>query len=213
MSAPTDGQDTEQQYFKVTPGGAYYATMSQEAEPQRALLLQLLSSEAAVPYIQRLLAKLTGLDDEAAQVLLDRMMSNSLVELVTDPRDMAGGALEQILPELISPLGDGKSLLSDEQGFCLAHQGFSNEEADAVSGLAADLLMVRERHERLITSNLGLVGSSWGLVNSVGQTDLGFWVLYIGREKFILAIEGVPHLNRQSFVDLSSVLIRRYLDH
>ncbi len=206
-------QESEQLFFQVTPAGAYYATMTQEPEAQRALLLQLLSSDTSVPYIPALLSKLTGLDESSAEALLREMTEQELLALTAQPELTVSGALEQILPDLISPLGEGKVLLSDEQGFCLAHQGFSTDEADAVSGLAADLLMLQERHDRLINTHLGLMSSSWALVNAVGQSELGFWVLYIGREKFLLAIEGLPFLNRQPFVDLSSVLIRRYLDH
>lgn len=213
MSASDKEQGSEQLYFEVTPTGAYYATMSQEPDAQRALLLQLLSSDTAVPYLPALLTKLTGLEADAARDLLKQMQADSMIKLSNRPPKMITGTLEQILPDLIDPLGDGKVLLSDEQGFCLAHQGFTSDEADAVSGLAADLLMLQERHERLINSHLGLWASSWALVNSVGQSDLGFWAMYIGREKFLLVVEGVPFLNRQPFVDLSSVLIRRYLDH
>ena len=79
--------------------------------------------------------------------------------------------------------------------------------------MALLVMMLTERHERLIKDQLELFGCSWALVNAVGQSDLGFWVLTIGREKFLLIIEGMPYLNRQPFVDLASVLIRRYLDH
>jgi hypothetical protein len=206
-----DGGETL--YFQVLPAGAYYATFSREPEDMRALLLQLLSSDTPVPYIPSLLEKLTGLDTEGAQRLLDEMQTRNFIELVGEPLEIASGALEQILPDLIAPLGEGKVLLADEQGFSLAHKGFERDEEEAVAGLAADVMMLTERHERLIKDQLELFGCSWALVNAVGQSDLGFWVLTIGREKFLLIIEGMPYLNRQPFVDLASVLIRRYLDH
>ncbi|WP_432694932.1 hypothetical protein ACQUQP_10235 [Marinobacterium sp. YM272] len=200
-------------YFQVLPAGAYYATFSAEPDDMRALLLQLLSSDTAVPYIPALLGKLTGLNNEEADKLLTNMCGRNFLELVTEPLEIVSGALQDILPDLIAPLGEGKVLLADEQGFSLAQKGFEREEEDAVAGLAADVIMLYERHESLIANQLGLLGCSWALVNAVGQSDLGFWVLTIGREKFLLIIEGMPYLNRQPFVDLTSVLIRRYLDH
>lgn len=209
---PHSGSD-ETLYFQVLPAGAYYATFSSEPDDTRALLLQLLSSDTPVPYIPALLEKLTGLDAEGAQQLLVDMHSRNFIELLATPHEIVDGALAAILPELIAPLGEGRVLLSDEQGFALAQKGFDPADEETVAGLAADVMMLSERHSKLINNDLGLYGCSWALVNAVGQSDLGFWVLSIGREKFMLIIEGMPFLNRQSFVDLTSVLIRRYLDH
>ncbi|MBR9882552.1 MAG: hypothetical protein GYB21_02385 [Oceanospirillales bacterium] len=179
----------------------------------RALLLQLLSSDTPVPYIPALLERLTGLGADDAQQLLVDMHSRNFIELMANPHEIVNGSLERILPDLIAPLGEGKVLLSDEQGFSLAQKGFEPADEEAVAGLAADIMMLSERDTSLINNHLGLYGCSWALVNAVGQSDLGFWVLTIGREKFLLIIEGMPYLNRQPFVDLTSVLIRRYLDH
>ena len=92
-------------------------------------------------------------------------------------------------------------LLSDEQGFALAQCGFSNEDSEALAGMAADLMALGERHKALVDNRLQLYGCSWALVNSVGQSELGFWIICVGREKFLLIIEGMPYLNRQPFVD------------
>jgi hypothetical protein len=216
MGAPSSkplGQADETLYFQVLPAGAYYATFSSEPDEMRALLLQLLSADTPVPYMPALMEKLTGRDADGAMAMLDDMCTRNFLELVPTPNEVVSGPLEVVLPELIAPLGEGKVLLADEQGFSLAHKGFSPEEEEAVAGLAADVMLLSERHEQLINSQLELYGCSWALVNSVGQSDLGFWVITVGRERFLLIIEGMPYLNRQPFVDLTSVLIRRYLDH
>lgn len=213
QSLKPHSESDETLYFQVLPAGAYYATFSGEPDEMRALLLQLLSSDTPVPYIPALLERLTGLDAEGAQQILVDMHSRNFIELLPNPNEIVTGSLEKILPDLIAPLGEGKVLLADEQGFSLAQKGFSAADEEAVAGLAADIMMLSERHSKLINDNLGLYGCSWALVNAVGQSDLGFWVLSIGREKFLLIIEGMPYLNRQPFVDLTSVLIRRYLDH
>lgn len=210
---PEERREAGTQYFYVTPAGAFYATLSAEPEEMRALLLQLLSADTAIPVVPGLMARLTGLNQDDAEAMLDRLISGGMLELRAHPDEVATGALEQMLPKLIGPLGEGKVLLADEQGFALAQKGFSAEEAEALAALAADLLLLHERHQRLTQVHLELFGCSWALVNSVGQSELGFWVINVGREKFLLVIEGMPYLNRHSFVDLASVLIRRYLDH
>lgn len=206
-------QNDTPRYFQVTPSGAYYATLNTEPEALRALLLQLLSADTHIPYISSLLQKLTGMAEEEAEALLDKAVQHGFIDLPQDPEPIAAGTIEQLLPEFLPQLADGRVLLADDQGFCLGQSGFDAEEAEAVAGMAADLVSMHERHQRLLASHLGFNGSSWALVDAVGQSELGFWTLHVGEQKFLLIMEGMPHLNRQPFVDLMSVLIRRYLDY
>jgi len=206
-------QNDTPRYFQVTPSGAYYATLNTEPEALRALLLQLLSADTHIPYISSLLQKLTGMGEEEAQTLLDKAVQHGFVDLPQNPESIATGTIEQLLPEYLPQLADGRVLLADDQGFCLGQSGFGAEEAEAVAGMAADLVSMHERHQALLGRHLGLDGSSWALVDAVGQSELGFWTLHVGEQKFLLILEGMPHLNRQPFVDLMSVLIRRYLDY
>lgn len=206
-------QNDTPRYFQVTPSGAYYATLNTEPEALRALLLQLLSADTHIPYISSLLQKLTGMGEEEAQTLLDKAVQHGFVDLPQNPEPIAAGTIEQLLPEFLPQLADGRVLLADDQGFCLGQSGFGPEEAEAVAGMAADLVSMHERHQALLGRHLGFDGSSWALVDAVGQSELGFWTLHVGEQKFLLILEGMPHLNRQPFVDLMSVLIRRYLDY
>jgi hypothetical protein len=206
-------QNDTPRYFQVTPSGAYYATLNTQPEPLRALLLQLLSADTHIPYLGSLLQKLTGMDENEAQALLDKALHHGFVDLSQNPDPIATGTIEQLLPEYLPQLADGRVLLADDQGFCLGQSGFDSEEAEAVAGMAADLVSMHERHQGLLNRHLGLEGSSWALVDAVGQSELGFWTHHVGEQKFLLILEGMPHLNRQPFVDLMSVLIRRYLDY
>lgn len=206
-------QNDTPRYFQVTPSGAYYATLNTEPEALRALLLQLLSADTHIPYISSLLQKLTGMGEQDAQALLDKAVQHGFVDLPQNPEPIAAGTIEQLLPEYLPQLADGRVLLADDQGFCLGQSGFGAEEAEAVAGMAADLVSMHERHQALLGRHLGFDGSSWALVDAVGQSELGFWTLHVGEQKFLLILEGMPHLNRQPFVDLMSVLIRRYLDY
>lgn len=206
-------QNDTPRYFQVTPSGAYYATLNTEPEALRALLLQLLSADTHIPYISSLLQKLTGMGEQDAQALLDKAVQHGFVDLPQNPEPIASGTIEQLLPEYLPQLADGRVLLADDQGFCIGQSGFGAEEAEAVAGMAADLVSMHERHQALLGRHLGFDGSSWALVDAVGQSELGFWTLHVGEQKFLLILEGMPHLNRQPFVDLMSVLIRRYLDY
>jgi len=59
-------------------------------------------------------------------------------------------------------------------------------------------------------NNLGLNSSAWSVVDAAGHTKIGFWPLFIGQQRFVLVMEGVPNLNRKEFVDLIWLLSRRY---
>ncbi|QSR35380.1 hypothetical protein CFI10_10295 [Marinobacterium iners] len=176
-------------------------------------MLQLLSADTHIPYLSSLLQKLTGMGEAEAQTLLDKAVQHGFVDLPQNPEPIAAGTIEHLLPEYLPQLADGRVLLADDQGFCLGQSGFGAEEAEAVAGMAADLVSMHERHQALLGRHLGFDGSSWALVDAVGQSELGFWTLHVGEQKFLLILEGMPHLNRQPFVDLMSVLIRRYLDY
>lgn len=200
-------------FFQVTPSGSYYATLSPEIDERRALLLQLLSADTHVPYFPAVLRKLTGQEDKVAQELLAWLTDKGFLQLTTTPEPLPIGSVEQLLPEYLPQLAEGRVLLADQQGFCLGQVGYNDEEAEALAALSADIVLMHERHHRLLKDHLGFNSVSWGLLDAAGHSELGFWTLHVGHQKFLLVLEGMPTLNRQSFVNLLSVLMRRYLGY
>lgn len=207
-----DQSDTIQ-YFQVTPSGSYFATLSSEMDERRALLLQLLSADTHVPYLPAVLKKLTGLDDQKANSVFDWLRERGFLVLTETPEPIPDNSVEQLLPEYLPELAEGRVLLADEQGFCLGQTGYTDDEAESLAALAADVVLMHERHQRLLSMHLGFNSSSWGLLDAAGHSELGFWTIHVGTQKFLLILEGMPTLNRQSFVNLLSVLMRRYLDY
>ncbi len=201
------------EFFQVTPSGSYYATLSPEMDERRALLLQLLSADTHVPYFAAVLRKLTGMEDKEAQELLNWLLDKGFIKLTESPEPIPTGSIEQLLPEYLPQLAEGRVLLADQQGFCLGQTGYEDDEAEALAALSADIVLMHERHHRLLKEYLGFNSVSWGLLDAAGHSELGFWTIHVGHQKFLLVLEGMPTLNRQSFVDLLSVLMRRYLDY
>ena len=201
------------EFFQVTPSGSYFATLSPEMDQRRALLLQLLSADTHVPYFPAVLKKLTGQEDKEAQELLNWLTDKGFLQLTSKPEPVPSGSIEQLLPEYLPQLAEGRVLLADQQGFCLGQSGYADEEAEALAALSADIVLMHERHHRLLKDHLGFNSVSWGLLDAAGHSELGFWTIHVGHQKFLLVLEGMPTLNRQSFVDLLSVLMRRYLDY
>lgn len=56
------------------------------------------------------------------------------------------------------------------------------------------------------------MGESWGLLDPVGNSMLGTWIIHIGSQLFAVIIQGQPNLNQHQFVELISALASRYLD-
>lgn len=198
-------------YLAATPAGAYLATQQPADEPARRLLLALLAAETTPALTPASLAGWCGLDDEAAAELFVRLTRMALVESFASPRAPAGGALEKPLPGLLAQTsGSGRALLADSQGFYLATAGFPHEAAEELSALSADLASMHDRHARLLHNNLAMASSAWALVDAAGNSRIGFWPLFVGRQRFTLVIGGLPRLNQPAFVDLVGALARRY---
>jgi hypothetical protein len=119
--------------------------------------------------------------------------------------------LEAILSGYLSKLSEnGKALLADKQGFYLASHGFPHEVAEELSALSADIATVHDRRSGLLMNNMGLASHAWAVVDAFGNSQVGFWPLFIDKNRFVIAISGVPHFNQPEFVSLVWALTIRY---
>ncbi|WP_286238650.1 hypothetical protein [Neptuniibacter halophilus] len=204
----------QNQFIQICPSGAFYATVGSEPDDARALLLQLLSSDASLPFSHELIMELTDLDEAEAKALFDKLIDRNFIQLSKTPARVITESVEKILPELLVGLSDsGKVALADDHGFCLGSTGFEEEQAEALCALAADLSSLHERHSLLLNRDMQVMGESWGMLDPVGLSQIGFWVIHLGHQRFVLIIDQMPRLNQNNFVDLLSVLARRYLDY
>ncbi|GGK82500.1 hypothetical protein [Amphritea balenae] len=201
-------------YIAITPSGAYFATLNPTPDDARALLLQLLSTDFDLLYSLELVSELADLDEVQAMGLFQQLLDRGFVALTEAPPEIHRGPLEELLPDMLKQLsGAGKALLADDQGFCLSSTGFSAEQSETLSALAADLISLQERHKRLLNGEMGLAGDSWGIMNAAGQSQIGCWVVHIGHQRFCLVISDMPKLNQQAFAEILGCLARRYLEY
>lgn len=198
-------------YLAPTPAGAYYAVSSPNEEICRRILLNLMAEEVSPALTLPNLFQLSKGDSEHALEYLYRMQTLNLVQGLREPSRVPSGKLEQLLVDILASLaGRNKILLADDQGFCLASHGFHHESAEELAGLSADLSNLHQRHQGLLIGNLSLQTSAWALVNAGGNSEIGFWPLYIGKQRFVLIMTGLPNLNKIAIVDLIWLLSRRY---
>ena len=160
---------------------------------------------------EELIINLSGLDTEESLELLYQLQSLGLVQGLKQPLLVSNAALENILPEMLKELsGDMKSLLTDDQGFYMATYGFHHEAAEELAALAVELSKLQGRYSGLLKGNLNLQSAAFGLINTGGQSNIGFWPLTVGEQRFTLVLGGIPYLNKNVIVELIWVLVNRY---
>ena len=201
----------EELYMAPTPAGAYYCCASPQKNPGRDLLQHLLQLDETPRLSSARLVEWTGAGEKEAHRLLYHLESQSLIQGLERPRTCPSGSLEEVLPGLLPALSDdGKSLLADDQGFYVASSGFPHEAAEELAALSADLGILHRRHTQLLANNLGYRANAWTLGDAAGNSEIGFWPLFIGQQRFSLVIEGIPRLDRQAFTQLAWTLGVRY---
>lgn len=199
-------------YAFATPGGAFHAVANSEDEPSRRLLQGLLRCDTTPRLNAEQVREWSGVaDQDQALQLLHHVQNLAWVHGLEQSERCPNQPLEDILPDLLSGMApDGKALLADHQGFYLAAIGFPHEVAEELSALSAELANLNERRSSLLVNNLGYRNNAWALIDAAGCSKVGFWPLYVGRQRFVLVISGLPRLNSQAFVQLVWTLSMRY---
>ncbi|NOX42136.1 MAG: hypothetical protein GXP19_00130 [Gammaproteobacteria bacterium] len=199
-------------YIMPTPSGAYYAVSRPVPDPSRKLLTSILQCRQSPLLTLDDLKTWTGSDsNNEAMALLNSMQMRGWLQGLESSQRAPAEALEDILPDFLAALSvERKALLADHQGFYLASCGFEQRTVDELSALTADLASLQERHLGLLSNNLDLQTSAWALVDAAGNSQIGFWPLYIGQHRFVLVIGGMPCLNQPELTRLIWALSVRY---
>ncbi|MEH6457576.1 MAG: hypothetical protein V7749_14705 [Cocleimonas sp.] len=197
--------------ISITPRGAYYAVQDSTEDVTRGILIKLLHEDTSLPLTDKTITKLCEMELEDASNLIHRMQTLGLISGQKEVENAPARNLEDILPDLLGSLSDSKKvLLAEHSGLYLGASGFPHEAAEELAAISANLSEVYERHKRLLNGNLRFNQRAWGLIDAAGNSEVGFWPLYVGYNQFALVIHGMPQLNRPAFKRLVWLLIRRY---
>ena len=197
--------------ISITPRGAYYAVQDSAEDLTRSILLKLLHHDTSLALTDDTITKLCEMDLEEASSLIHRMQTLGLISGQKEVENAPARNLEDILPDLLGSLSDSKKvLLAEHSGLYLGASGFPHEAAEELAAISANLSEVYERHKGLLNGNLRFNQRAWGLIDAAGNSEVGFWPLYVGHNQFALVIHGMPQLNRPAFKRLVWLLIRRY---
>ena len=197
--------------INITPRGAYYAVQDNANDVTRNILVRLLFEDKSTPLTDNTITEVCGMNLEDASNLIHRMQTLGLISGQKEVEDAPSTNLEDILPDLLGSLSDSrKVLLAEHSGLYLGASGFPHEAAEELAAISANLSEVYERHKGLLNGNLRFNQRAWGLIDAAGNSEVGFWPMYIGYNQFALVIHGMPHLNRPAFKRLVWLLMRRY---
>ena len=199
-------------FLYPTPVGSYYAVSSTEEDKSRVFLKKLIKQpKTPVLNAETLMDLMDEDNEEKALELLHHCQNLGWVQGVKDEIEPPEGSLEEFLPPLLTNISEsGKILLADDQGFYLACNGFPHEVAEELSALSAEIATVHKRRSGLLMNNLGVGSHAWAIIDAFGCSQVGFWPVFIGRTRFVIAISGVPHFNQPDFVKLIWALSIRY---
>jgi len=199
-------------YLRPTPAGAFFAAAEPGQDRLRSFLVSLLSlPESPQAEAEPIIAWSRSPDLAYALDFVGHLQQRGWIEGLPAPRRAPDGPLESLLPVLLAAIApEGRILLADSFGFQVCSLGFEPAVGEELAALSADLARLHERHYRSLGSRLGFKSSAWALTNAAGHSQIGFWPLYAGSERFVLVIRGDPLFTAQQLVDLIWLLHLRY---
>lgn len=189
--------------------GAYYAASNPQPGPARALIFGMMANDEMKPISMGALRRYTG--DTDPLPLLYRMENAHWIEGRAESERLATQHIETDVPKLLRQLsGNSKALLTDTQGFYLTNAGFAHEQAEDLAIFAAEIATIQRKQSDLIRGSLRLGVPAMAVVDSGGNSELGFWPLYIGDHQFMLIVSGIPLFDRPAYMHLIWALCLRY---
>ncbi|PID46131.1 MAG: hypothetical protein CSB47_05335 [Proteobacteria bacterium] len=202
----------EDLYMGVTPGGSFYAVQSDADQFGREFLRRLLRADETPAFNLENTQALGGLSNETETLEFVHLLQDAgFICGQKEPQLAPTGSLEKMLPGLLQSLSDnGRAVLAEGQGLYLGSSGFPHEAAEELAALSASLTAIYRRHQDVLKGNLGYTQRAWGLIDAAGNSEIGFWPLYVGGDRFTLIVGGMPQLNQPAFTQLVWALERRY---
>ncbi len=198
-------------FLQPTPAGAYHAVAGPDQTPERRLLLGTMRSHASVRATVDQLCIWCGQPAKSALATAFRVQERGWIEGFHVPYAPPAGALEPIAVAAATALSStAHGLLADTQGFCIASAGFEPAQAEFLAAVSADIASLHERHAAYLADASGTSSGAWAMVDMAGNSRVGFWPLFVGEERFVLALGGLPLLHRAALVDLVWTLTVRF---
>lgn len=204
MSSDNPSQSPSAEHFvNVTPAGCYHAIESHDQTSVRELLHRIMATTTSP-----LLTDFEGPDND--DIL--KLRKSGLVSLSAPQQSLPEGNLSALLPTVLPALSERERVVLTEsrQGLFLDFTGVSHDEAEELAVLAASLRNISEKRTNLLKGKLSITSRAFGIIDPAGNSEIGFWPLYISDNVFTLIVLGIPRFNSTQFCTLVWALIERY---
>lgn len=208
----TDYQLTGSYYLLPTPKGAFQALIHPYPSLKQQLVLKLLRNRATpLSNPGTVAAMLDGCDHEKAKKIIYEAQSTGWIQGFSEAKQLPDLPIGKILGKILSNLSSScQALLADLDGYPIVTTGFDTIGSQRLAALAAELAVIHNRHAGYLAQGLAMDQPGWGVIDPLGSSIIGTWVLNTGKHRFVLLIKGMPNLNRQDFVTLAWILVHRY---
>ncbi len=199
-------------YLYSTPAGAFYLAQDNAENWRKEVLQKLFLNKSSIELTSENLSSLFETNDKEDLALkIEKCKKQHLIQVVDTKIEIPSGDFEHNLNNIIRVFSHNETaLLSDSLGLCIANYGFPIEMLEEISVLSADIAIMHKRRALNINKKLGLNSQAWSIVDPSGNSNLGFWPINIGKEVFVLVIEGAPFFNQPAMVTLVWMLYLRF---
>lgn len=211
-SMMTDYRLTGSYYLLPTPKGAFQALIHPSSSWAQQLVLRLLKDQSTpLSNLDTVTILLDGCNRETAKEIIYEAQSEGWIQGFGEAQKLPDSPIDQILKKSLSNLSSsGQALLADLNGYPIADTGFDALHSQHLAALAAELAVLHNRHADYLEDALAIDQPGWGIIDPLGSSKIGAWILNTEKRHFVLLIDGMPNLNRQEFVTLAWLLVHRY---
>lgn len=208
----TDYRLTGQFYLLPTPKGAFQALTHPYRSLAQHFVINLLRSRISpLSKPEIISALMDGCDSKSVLKTMHEAQSAGWIQGFGEVQQLPDLPVSQALRDILSTLSSsGQALLADHSGFPVASAGLSASHSQRLATLAAELAVIHNRHADYLAHSVAIDEPGWGIIDPFGASKIGVWVLYPGKNRFILLINDMPYLNRREFVTLAWILVHRY---
>ncbi|WP_230660669.1 hypothetical protein [Psychrobacter sp. I-STPA10] len=185
---------TQTDYLMLTPAGVFEAFATRKPSDKQQALQAVLSQEVAI--------KKSDWVGSYGEAWLKIFMEKGWVETLFSALPAPCMPLDKFLPYVVASLsGQRKAAIASNEGFCLAHIGYSLEQADTLSVAAADFGDFLSRQQQ---RGWGISGEAVSFFQHIDLLlpSTSFIFLWIDGSGYFLILEGEPLTNNRAFVEL-----------
>lgn len=181
-------------YLMLTPSGVFEAFSYIEPQEQQKALQVILSLPQCMTVAEWL--------SQYSEAWLIEFVAKGWVQVLKRQLTAPNVPLDQFLPYVVANLsGQRRAAIGSNEGFCLARIGYTQQEADTLSVVAADFLDFTVRQQQ---RGWAMQGKAISFFNEVDllMPNTSFVFLWIDGNGYVLILDNEPLTNNRAFVEL-----------